>query len=296
MKKFFWLLTVFLICSSLQCAAENRALIIGISEYPMVRYGWNRLHGREDAIMLTNAFRQNGFVVDSLTNSRATKRNILLALERLANNANPGDKIYFHFSGHGQPVQDLNGDERNGCDEAIVPYDASHKVYIEDVYIGEKHIIDDELNPYFIKIKNKIGPQGQFFITIDACHSRDIEKGQEEELEDPEVVEWKRGTDKAFSFKNPKKKPQSLNSAKAPKTYSSHGGTMYVLTACSESESNFEKQVTRGIWHGSLSYGLSILLKKGVDFEKWATYFNTPALYQRDRVFEKIQHPSCRKY
>ena len=92
---------------------------------------------------------------------RQTKAAIVKELKALANRCKAGDKVYFHFSGHGQPVTDINGDEGSkGYDEAIVPYDAC-KTKTSRVkcqwYNGENHLIDDELNPLFAKIKGKLG-------------------------------------------------------------------------------------------------------------------------------------------
>ena len=49
----------------------------------------------------------------TLKNEQATKRGILAALKYLAEVTRPGDVLMFHFSGHGQPVKDLNGDDTN---------------------------------------------------------------------------------------------------------------------------------------------------------------------------------------
>ena len=48
-----------------------------------------------------------------------------------------GDIVYLHFSCHGQPVEDLDGDEKDGWDESIVPYDAWKKP-ISGIYDGKK--------------------------------------------------------------------------------------------------------------------------------------------------------------
>lgn len=32
-----------------------------------------------------------------------------------------GDKVYFHFSGHGQPIVDENKDEDGEFDESMIP-------------------------------------------------------------------------------------------------------------------------------------------------------------------------------
>ena len=44
-----------------------------------------------------------------------TKQNILAACQWLTAGAQPGDALFFHFSGHGGQTKDLNGDEDDRC-------------------------------------------------------------------------------------------------------------------------------------------------------------------------------------
>ena len=59
------------------------------------------------------------------TEIKPTKGNILLNLKNLFTNANDGDTIYIHYSGHGTSIIDTNGDETDGKDEVIIPLDFS---------------------------------------------------------------------------------------------------------------------------------------------------------------------------
>ena len=54
----------------------------------------------------------------------ATGANIRLALQLLIDATQPGDTVLVYYSGHGSQWPDLNGDEPDRVDEAIVPYDA----------------------------------------------------------------------------------------------------------------------------------------------------------------------------
>ena len=107
-----------------------------------------------------NGFNENNII--TLTDKQATKKGIEAAFNNLANRVKSGDVIYFHFSGHGQLITDLNNDERDeygdliGYDTALIPYDACRK-YDPIKYRGENHIIDDELNEWLHLIKSKIG-------------------------------------------------------------------------------------------------------------------------------------------
>ena len=105
-----------------------------------------------------------------------------------------GDLVYIHFSCHGQPVEDLNGDEPEGWDEALVPIDAK-KVYQKGVYEGKNHIIDDELNEYLREIRTKVGKNGFVYVVVDACHAGSSYRGDEEER-------ITRGTNRGFTASN----------------------------------------------------------------------------------------------
>lgn len=60
----------------------------------------------------------------------------------------------FHFSGHGTQVEDLNGDEADGLDEAICPLD----------FESEGVVTDDELHAL-------LPEQGTTLVVLDCCHS-----------------------------------------------------------------------------------------------------------------------------
>ena len=68
----------------------------------------------------------------TLLDEEATYENIIRQLTTFTNKTKKGDIVYLHFSTHGQPVEDLNADEDDGWDEAIVPIDA-YKLYKKGV-------------------------------------------------------------------------------------------------------------------------------------------------------------------
>ncbi|GAB0489852.1 hypothetical protein MMPV_001078 [Pyropia vietnamensis] len=87
---------------------------------------------------------------------RAPTRDVILSeMTALVAKAAPGDSLFFHFSGHGGQVQDLNGDELDMKDEVLVPVDA-------------RCIVDDEVHERLVKAL----PLGVRMVAlIDACHS-----------------------------------------------------------------------------------------------------------------------------
>lgn len=84
----------------------------------------------------------------------ATSASIVAALKWLAIDAQPGDRLWFSFSGHGVQLQDQDGDEFDGMDEALLGSDMVN-------------IVDDDI----LAILEKIPPGARLTGLIDACHS-----------------------------------------------------------------------------------------------------------------------------
>lgn len=271
--------------------AENRALLVGIGRYP-VYTGWSTIHGDADVDLLATALKKKGYVdVKTLKNAQATKAAIVKELANLATRCGRGDRVYFHFSGHGQLVADINGDEgKEGFDESIVPYNACKTVTTRvngRFYNGENHLIDDELNPLFAEIKNKLGAKGEFFIAIDACYSEGIERapGREDEVLPPA-----RGTnDKLFV-----RRTSPWTSIPKPKSFSP-GAKMIVVSACRSDERNFEYRASNGKTYGSLSYFLFTLMKSTMNFSTWANRVEAKSP-SRPQIFQQYQHPQKHIY
>lgn len=67
-----------------------------------------------------------------LTNEQATKQNIKQAIINwLPESTTAGDEVFIYFTGHGTQLRDLNGDEPDGLDEAIMPHDAAMGPIVE---------------------------------------------------------------------------------------------------------------------------------------------------------------------
>lgn len=95
-------------------ATTKRALVVGISDYPSLNYLNARWSSANDARMMQKTLRQQGFKVSVLTDNNATAAKIRKALQNLQTESCKGDLVYIHFSCHGQPVEDRNGDETGG--------------------------------------------------------------------------------------------------------------------------------------------------------------------------------------
>ncbi|MEZ4892498.1 MAG: caspase family protein [Saprospiraceae bacterium] len=169
------LIAVLVLCvfSLSLSSAKNIALIVAIGDYPSDK-GWKRLNAINDIELIRSTLMSQGFLENDICvvkNENATHDGILNAIKScLLQKAATGDMVFFHFSGHGQQVWDNNGDELDGYDEAIVPYDSPIE-YSPGVNEGEKLIRDDELGSLFDQVRARIGTSGQLIVVLDSCHS-----------------------------------------------------------------------------------------------------------------------------
>lgn len=160
-------------------AQTKRALIIGLGEQQ--DKAWNKINGDKDVPFVQAMLKNAGFKsVMTLVNRQATKVGIVRAFKRMTASCKHDDVVYIHYSGHGQQMTDVHNDERDGLDECWIPYDACRKA--SATYHGEKHLTDDELNVYLNAIRNKIGAKGKLLVVIDACHSGDGTRGEDDEI------------------------------------------------------------------------------------------------------------------
>jgi hypothetical protein len=231
--------------------AKNRALLIGISDYSP-QYNWNTISGTNDIDLIKGVLK--GFSVKELRNENATYKNIIKEFERLIQQSKPADIVYIHFSGHGQPVEDYDGDEADGWDEAFVPYDAGEK-YIQGVYEGDKHLIDDTLNGLLEQLRVKLGPSGALYVVMDACHAGEQFRGEEDDDEAPV-----RGSIMGIS-KNDKHFVAKLNTVKHyPITQEPAKSNIVMMEACRSYQVN--REIKRDDkFYGPLSYSVYLVLK-----------------------------------
>ena len=232
-----------MVLSSVQLTAQTkRALVIGIGE--QVDKSWAKINGDKDVPLVQQMLQKVGYTdIRTLVNKQATKAGIVTAFKKLTAQCAAGDIVYIHFSGHGQQVTDVNGDEgkEDGWDEAWIPYDAYLR-YDEKRYKGEKHLIDDELNTLLTAIRNKIGDSGKLLVVVDACHSGDSSRGDD-------IDETVRGVKDEFII--PVKRRGTAQ--KSPERW-------LTLSACKDYQLNQEMKDPKA---GKLTYALYTLSEKG---------------------------------
>lgn len=173
---------LFLLSVSLPLQAQTRrALVIGIGQQE--DKAWGKINGDKDVVYveaMLKAAKYKEVNITMLVNGQATKNGIVKAFKGLVSQCKVGDIVYVHYSGHGQQMKDVHNDEKDGLDECWIPYDAYRKPCKKDR--GEKHLTDDEVNYYLNTIRDKIGDKGKMLVVIDACHSGDGTRGDEDEV------------------------------------------------------------------------------------------------------------------
>ncbi len=135
---------------------SKRALCMGINNYPGTHMD---LHGCvNDANDWAAELAGRGFAVSKLIDSQATKAAMVSAIQSLIGSAVSGDVVVITYSGHGTYVPDTNGDEIDGLDEALCPY---------DLQTGGGALVDDEINTLFSARKAGV----RLLLISDSCHS-----------------------------------------------------------------------------------------------------------------------------
>ena len=233
-------------------AQRKRAFMVGISHYDtaLTGYQWNNINGVEDINLLSPILKKQGFYLTTILDEQATYQNITNQLSNFTNQTNKGDIVYLHFSAHGQPVEDLNGDEEDGWDEAIVPIDA-YKNYKKGVYEGKKHLLDDQLNTYIKKLRTKIGATGFLYVVIDACHAGTSSRANDETI---------RGTKVGFTYNDKVFKPSTQKKSHYKVEATPKMSHVIYLEACRPDQVNMEIKVD-GKRYGPLSYNIAQVLQ-----------------------------------
>jgi hypothetical protein len=135
-------------------SGKKRALCIGIDAYPAPHALAGCVNDSRD---WTSALQSLGFAVRSMINQEATRAGMLAAMQELISASSAGDSIVIQYSGHGTSVKDLDGDEVDGTDEALVPFD----------FESGSFLIDDDMRRLLLTIP----PGVMLTCFMDCCHS-----------------------------------------------------------------------------------------------------------------------------
>ena len=159
----------------METVTRKKALLVGINDYQ----GINDLRGCLNDVTNIRNILKTFFAYDNedirvLTDSRATRDNILFRLHKMIEGAKPGDSLLFHFSGHGSQIRDRQEDElKDHMDELICPYDMDWDgTFITDDMLGA--------------VLDTLSPGVTMEVILDCCHSgtgtRNDDMGRPEEM------------------------------------------------------------------------------------------------------------------
>lgn len=251
---------MLLLACGVMSAQTRRALLVGISDYPKaVAEAWPAIHGANDVELIAPVLQKQGFRITKICNKAATANKIRKEMASLAAACKNGDMVYIHFSCHGQPFEDKNGDEEDGWDESIIPYDAQ-TAYSKGKYEGANHIIDDELHGFFQKLRKAVGEKGFVCVVVDACHAGGASRG-DDDMEEDEDNTFVRGTKKGFSPLGKEYRPR-INAKGHFRIAKEKGlANIVILEACRSYQTNYEIRPA-GKYHGPLSYYVSQVLSR----------------------------------
>jgi hypothetical protein len=139
----------------------DKAILFGINQYKRI----SNLRGcandvRNVQLLLTDLF---GFAAENVRariDDKVTKKEIEKQWKWLLNGASAGDRLIFHFSGHGSYTGDQDGDEDDGVDELLCLYDM-------DWSDSGTYLLDDDLR----KLTETIPEAIHVTFLLDSCHS-----------------------------------------------------------------------------------------------------------------------------
>jgi len=146
----------------------RNALCMGINNYPGTHMD---LQGCvNDANDWAQVLQQRGYTVAALLDKHATKAAMVRAMEDLIGSAVNGDSLIITYSGHGTYQPDTDGDEIDGLDEALCPY---------DLQTNGSALTDDEIHTLFSARK----PGVKLVLISDSCHSGTVTRAAPAEPE-----------------------------------------------------------------------------------------------------------------
>jgi hypothetical protein len=145
----------------------KKALLVGINDYPGMPLRGCLNDVEQMRALLTGRYSFRPEDVRLLLDRDATAEGLRSGLAWLAEGGDAADAVrVFHFSGHGSQQADENGDEPDGRDEGLVPYD----------YRSFGLVTDDLLKQHY----DAFPPAGNLTLVMDCCHSGTINRGPDE--------------------------------------------------------------------------------------------------------------------
>lgn len=276
----------------------KRALCIGINNYPGTDMD---LQGCvNDASDWKATLESRGYTVSTLLDNQATKAAMVAAMQSLIGSAVKGDSLVITYSGHGTYQPDTDGDEADGLDEGLCPY---------DIQTNGAALVDDEIRAIFSARK----PGVRLLLISDSCHSGTVTRAAKNE---PEVDAPKPRFLPMGNWLPDSKLPRNHTGGRVstvipPSTASPlFGGFLkqegdLLFAGCKEGPNNYSYDASiGGRYHGAFTYYALKTLKtlpQGATYAQWhqaickylpsASYPQSPQIFgdraaRNRRVFE----------
>lgn len=248
----------------------KRALLIGIDKYPLV----GQLDGCVNDVELMQSILQEsfGFPQEDMTllrNEQASRDRILAALDLLVDQTGKDDIVVIHYAGHGSQMTDREGDEPDGMDETIVPFDSGRG---RD---PNRDITDDEIHVRLVKLGEKTP-----FTTLifDSCHSGTITR---------DVFGMKHRSIPADTRSKRDLPPSPIPGElwpdlrdATPTGWMPSGGKYVLIAGCRDEETSFEYRPPEAgpdTAHGALTYFLAQELRRATPGSSYRDVFERAA-------------------
>ena len=146
---------------------SKKALCIGINDYPGT--GSDLAGCINDAQDWSTELGARGFEVSQLLDQQATYAAMAETIGDLVQGAGRGDTLVITYSGHGTWVPDSSGDEPDGRDEGLCPYDIGT--------VGP--LLDDAIRTLFAARADGV----RVLLISDSCHSGSVTRGDDSDLD-----------------------------------------------------------------------------------------------------------------
>ncbi|HEY7636196.1 MAG TPA: caspase family protein [Gemmatimonadales bacterium] len=263
-------------------APAKHALLIGIDKYPKL----TQLEGCvNDVTLMGKILRETfGFPAENVTllaNGEATRDAILAAMDALVTATGRDDIVVMHYAGHGSQMTDREGDEPDGMDETIMPFDSEGRWGVN------RDITDDEIHLRLLELGKKTS-----FTTLifDSCHSGTITRdafGMKSRSIEPDT--------RPIKDLPPSPIPRELwRGARdsGPSGWMPLTDKYVLLAGCRDEETSFEYRPPEAggkVVHGALTYFLSEELRKAKPGTSYRDVFESAAA--KVNAANSNQHP-----
>jgi len=156
--------------------SRRHALVIGIDQYPGFGPA-DQLFGavRDAEVVAEVLIEKYRFEPENVLrrfDAEATRSGLLGALDRLSRRIRQGDQVLLFYSGHGSQMTDREGDEGDGLDETLVPYD-SGRASGNGEEAENRDITDDEINHWAAQI---LAVTPHLTLIFDCCHAATLHR------------------------------------------------------------------------------------------------------------------------